>query len=274
MSAFDIEFAAVTDIGKIREKNEDSVLISSDLGLGVVADGMGGHSAGEIASNIAVHVLEETIRKVNTGELKMPETFLPKLDNTERKMLMAANLANAAIYTTAQASEIYKMMGTTLTGVMFDGDNATAVHVGDSRIYLFRDGKLVQVTTDHSLAMEHVRRGLLTKAEADKSKIQNVLTRAMGIKKNVEFDLLRFPVKLGDVMVLCSDGLYKGMNETQLAEQLEKGKNLPLVKLCKQLVRVSNDNDGQDNISAVMIKILPPQRLTFKQKVRRFFGCY
>lgn len=274
MSAFDIEFAAVTDIGKIREKNEDSVLISSDLGLGVVADGMGGHSAGEIASNIAVHVLEETIRKVNTGELKMPETFLPKLDNTERKMLMAANLANAAIYTTAQASEIYKMMGTTLTGVMFDGDNATAVHVGDSRIYLFRDGKLVQVTTDHSLAMEHVRRGLLTKAEADKSKIQNVLTRAMGIKKNVEFDLLRFPVKLGDVMVLCSDGLYKGMNETQLAEQLEQGKNLPLVKLCKQLVRVSNDNDGQDNISAVMIKILPPQRLTFKQKLRRFFGCY
>ena len=274
MSAFDIEFAAVTDIGKIREKNEDGVLISSDLGLGVVADGMGGHSAGEIASNIAVHVLEETIRKVNTGELKMPETFLPKLDNTERKMLMAANLANAAIYTTAQASEIYKMMGTTLTGVMFDGDNATAVHVGDSRIYLFRDGKLVQVTTDHSLAMEHVRRGLLTKAEADKSKIQNVLTRAMGIKKNVEFDLLRFPVKLGDVMVLCSDGLYKGMNETQLAEQLERGKNLPLVKLCKQLVRVSNDNDGQDNISAVMIKILPPQRLTFKQKVRRFFGCY
>ena len=274
MSAFDIEFAAVTDIGKIRDKNEDSVLISSDLGLGVVADGMGGHSAGEIASNIAVHVLEETIRKVNTGELKMPETFLPKLDNTERKMLMAANLANAAIYTTAQASEIYKMMGTTLTGVMFDGDNATAVHVGDSRIYLFRDGKLVQVTTDHSLAMEHVRRGLLTKAEADKSKIQNVLTRAMGIKKNVEFDLLRFPVKLGDVMVLCSDGLYKGMNETQLAEQLERGKNLPLVKLCKQLVRVSNDNDGQDNISAVMIKILPPQRLTFKQKVRRFFGCY
>ena len=274
MSAFDIEFAAVTDIGKIREKNEDSVLISSDLGLGVVADGMGGHSAGEIASNIAVHVLEETIRKVNTGELKMPETFLPKMDNTERKMLMAANLANAAIYTTAQASEIYKMMGTTLTGVMFDGDNATAVHVGDSRIYLFRDGKLVQVTTDHSLAMEHVRRGLLTKAEADKSKIQNVLTRAMGIKKNVEFDLLRFPVKLGDVMVLCSDGLYKGMNETQLSEQLEQGKNLPLVKLCKQLVRVSNDNDGQDNISAVMIKILPPQRLTFKQKVRRFFGCY
>lgn len=274
MSAFDIEFAAVTDIGKIREKNEDSVLISSDLGLGVVADGMGGHSAGEIASNIAVHVLEETIRKVNTGELKMPDTFLPKLDNTERKMLMAANLANAAIYTTAQASEIYKMMGTTLTGVMFDGDNATAVHVGDSRIYLFRDGKLVQVTTDHSLAMEHVRRGLLTKAEADKSKIQNVLTRAMGIKKNVEFDLLRFPVKLGDIMVLCSDGLYKGMNETQLAEQLEKGKNLPLVKLCKHLVRVSNENDGQDNISAVMIKILPPHRLTFRQKVRRFFGCY
>ena len=272
MSTFDIEFAAVTDIGKIREKNEDSVLISSELGLGVVADGMGGHSAGEIASNIAVHVLEETIRKVNNGALKMPDNFLPKLDKIERKLLMAANLANAAIYTTAQASVVYKMMGTTLTGVTFDGDNAVAVHVGDSRIYLYRDKKLVQVTTDHSLAMEHVRRGLLTKAEADKSKIQNVLTRAMGIKKNVEFDLLKFPVKIGDIMVLCSDGLYKGLTEKQMQELLEKGQNTPLVKLCKQLVRVSNDNDGQDNISTVMIKILPAQPLTLRQKIKRFFS--
>ena len=121
MSSFDIEFAAVTDIGKIREKNEDNVLISSDLGLGVVADGMGGHSAGEIASNIAVSVLAETIRKINTNQLKIPENFLPKLDLTERKLLMAANLANAAIYSTAQSSDIYRMMGTTLTGILFDG---------------------------------------------------------------------------------------------------------------------------------------------------------
>ena len=96
-SSFDIEFAAVTDIGKIREKNEDNVLISSGLGLGIVADGMGGHSAGEIASNIAVSVLAETVRKVNNGQLKIPDTFLPKLEPTERKLLMAANLANIAI---------------------------------------------------------------------------------------------------------------------------------------------------------------------------------
>ena len=96
MSSFDIEFAAVTDIGKIREKNEDNVLISSALGLGVVADGMGGHSAGEIASNIAVSVLAETIRKINNAQLRIPDNFLPKLNLTDRKILMAANLANAA----------------------------------------------------------------------------------------------------------------------------------------------------------------------------------
>ena len=271
MSTFDIEFAAVTDIGKIREKNEDNVLISSDLGLGVVADGMGGHSAGEIASSIAVSVLAETIRKINTETLKIPETFLPKLAPTERKLLMAANLANAAIYSTAQSSEIYKMMGTTLTGVLFDKACAIAVHVGDSRLYLLRDGKIIQITTDHSLAMEHVRRGLLSKADADKSKIQNVLTRAMGIKKNIEFDLLKFPIKEGDVMVLCSDGLYKGLTEEAIAEILTQDKDFPIVKTCKHLVRQSNEKDGQDNISAVLIKILPAQKLTFGQRMRRFF---
>ncbi len=271
MSSFVIEFAAVTDIGKIREKNEDNVLISSSLGLGIVADGMGGHSSGEVASNIAVSVLAETVRKVNMGQLQIPASFLPKLDDTERKILMAANLANAAIYSTAQSSDIYKMMGTTLTGVIFDKDFATAVHVGDSRLYLFRDGKIVQITTDHSLAMEHVRRGLLSRSEADHSKIQNVLTRAMGVKKNIEFDLLKFPVKVGDIILLCSDGLYKGLEETDLADILGKGHDLPIVKLCKQLVRASNDKDGQDNISAVLIKILPPHPLTFRQRVHRFF---
>lgn len=272
MSNFDIEFAAVTDIGKIREKNEDNVLISSDLGLGVVADGMGGHSAGEIASSIAVSVLAETIRKINTGALKIPDTFLPKLSPSERKLLMAANLANAAIYSTAQSSDIYKMMGTTLTGVLFEKDCAIAVHVGDSRIYLLREGKIVQITTDHSLAMEHVRRGLLSKAEADRSKIQNVLTRAMGIKKNIEFDLLKFPVKPGDVLVLCSDGLYKGLTEEAIAHILMQDKDMPIVKLCRHLVRTSNEHDGQDNISAVVIKILAPQKLTLPQRMRRFFS--
>lgn len=271
MSTFDIEFAAVTDIGKIREKNEDNVLISSELGLGVVADGMGGHSAGEIASSIAVSVLAETIRKINAGTLQIPDTFLPKLAPTERKLLMAANLANAAIYSTAQSSDVYKMMGTTLTGVLFDKDCATAVHVGDSRIYLYRDGKIIQITTDHSLAMEHVRRGLLSKADADKSKIQNVLTRAMGIKKNIEFDLLKFPVRAGDVLLLCSDGLYKGLTEQAISDILGKDKDMPIVKLCKHLVRSSNEHDGQDNISAVVIKILQPKKLTLGQRMRNLF---
>jgi len=272
MSSFDIEFAAVTDIGKIREKNEDNVQIFSDLGLGIVADGMGGHSAGEIASNIAISVLAETIRKVNNRTLNIPPNFLPKLNPTERKLLLAANLANEAIYSTAQTSSMYRMMGTTLTGVIIEQDIATTVHVGDSRLYLLRNNRFIQITTDHSLAMEHVRRGLLTKEQADHSKIQNVLTRAMGIKRNIEFDLLKFPIHAGDVLLLCSDGLYKGLNEKQMAQILQEGKNQPLVKLCKTLVRVSNENDGQDNISTALIKILPPSRLTFSQRIKKIFS--
>jgi len=271
MSSFDIEFASFSTIGKIREKNEDNVHVEASLGLGVVADGMGGHSAGEIASNIAISVLTETIRKINNSQLKIPDNFLPKLTFTGRKILMAANLANAAIYSTAQSSAVYRMMGTTLTGVLVDKDCATAVHVGDSRLYLFRDDKIHQITMDHSLAMEHVRRGLLTRAEADHSKIQNVLTRAMGIKKNIEFDLLRFPVRTGDVMLLCSDGLYKGLSELEMADMLRQGSQTPLVKLCKQIVSQANENDGQDNISAVLIKVMPPKKLSFGQRVRRMF---
>lgn len=272
MSKFDIEFAAVTDIGKIREKNEDNVLISSDLGLGIVADGMGGHSAGEIASNIAVSVLAETVRKIDHEQLAIPSSFLPKLTLPARKLLLAANLANEAIYSTAQTSDIYKMMGTTLTGVLFEEDTATAVHVGDSRLYLLRNGKFIQITTDHSLAMEHVRRGLLTKEEANHSRIQNVLTRAMGIKRNIEFDLLKFPVQAGDILLLCSDGLYKGLSDTQMAEILQKNANTPLVKLCKQLVHSSNERDGQDNISTVLIKILPPRKLSLRQRLKKLFS--
>lgn len=271
MATFDIEFAAVTDIGKIREKNEDNVLISSELSVGIVADGMGGHSAGEIASSIAVSVLAETIRKINMGKLQIPATFLPKLSVTERKILLAANLANAAIYSTAQSADNYRLMGTTLTGVLLENDCATAVHVGDSRLYLLRNNKIIQITTDHSLAMEHIRRGLLTKAEADHSKIQNILTRAMGIKKNIEFDLLKFPVQVGDILLLCSDGLYKGLNEEQIANILRAGRNMPLVKLCKQLVQKSNEGDGQDNISCVLIKILPEQKTTFTQRIKSLF---
>ena len=271
MAGFDSEFAAVTDIGKIREKNEDSVLISSELSLGVVADGMGGHSAGEIASNIAVSVLAETVRKIDENKLQIPANFLPKLSPTERKILLAANLANAAIYSTAQSSDTYRMMGTTLTGMLVEKNCATAVHVGDSRLYLLRNNKMIQITTDHSLAMEHIRRGLLTKAEADHSKIQNILTRAMGIKKNIEFDLLKFPVHEGDILLLCSDGLYKGLNEDQMAAILRAGKNMPLVKLCKQLVHDSNDKDGQDNISCVLVKILPPQKMTLMQRLKQLF---
>ena len=197
------------------------------------------------------------------------------VENRTESTCSVAGSYEKAVYCTVCDAEISRSIVTLSlkehTPAEDDNNCATAVHVGDSRLYLLRKDKIIQITTDHSLAMEHIRRGLLTKAEADHSKIQNILTRAMGIKKNIEFDLLKFPVHEGDILLLCSDGLYKGLSEEQIGAILRAGRNMPLVKLCKQLVHDSNDKDGQDNISCVLVKILPPQKLTFMQRLKQLF---
>ncbi|MCL2888495.1 MAG: Stp1/IreP family PP2C-type Ser/Thr phosphatase [Elusimicrobia bacterium] len=252
-----LSFAAYSDIGKIRDKNEDMVYISSDLRFAVVADGMGGHSAGEVASNIAISSFVETLTKMNSGQIVIPKDFLPEMSKTERKLLMAADYANYSIYKLAQENAMYRSMGTTLSGVLIEGNEAYVIHIGDTRLYLLRMDVLTQLTTDHSLAAEHIKRGLLTKVQAEKSAVQNVLTRAMGIKKDVEFDILQFTIMPGDILFLCSDGVNKGLSDEEIKQYLQKADKTSPSKVCKALVRKANDNDGKDNISAVIIKVMP-----------------
>ncbi|MGB2578112.1 serine/threonine protein phosphatase PrpC [Elusimicrobium simillimum] len=153
---------------------------------------------------------------------------------------------------------MYRTMGTTLSCLLFDNkDSAYAIHIGDTRIYLLRDGVFTQLTIDHSLAAEHVRRGLLTKAQAEKSAIQNVLTRAMGIKKDVEFDILQFGVLEGDVIFMCSDGVNKGLEDEEIKQYLMKTGRTSVSKICKAIVRKANEKDGKDNISAVVVQVMP-----------------
>lgn len=260
-------FTAYSDIGKIREKNEDCVFISSELRLAIVADGMGGHNAGEIASSLAVAVFTDTLLKVKRKKIEIPKDFLPDLTRTERKMLLAADTANRAVYEMAQKKESYRTMGTTFSALMLEGSGAVAVHVGDTRVYLYRQGNFLQVTTDHSLAEEQVQRGLMTKEEAEKSRLQNVLTRAMGIRKEIEFDLLSFKVEAGDVFLLCSDGLNKGLTDEEIKNYMSRACKAPLAKLCRAMIKRSNEKNGRDNISAIIIQTMEGRKSFFEAMI-------
>ncbi|WP_424244811.1 protein phosphatase [Elusimicrobium posterum] len=274
--SFRLNFAAYSDIGKIREKNEDFVLVSSELAFAAVADGMGGHNAGEIASNVAVSSFVDTLSKINKHKLVIPKDFLPNMSVTERKMLMAADYANFTIYKMAHENQLYRTMGTTLSAMVIDGKKAIAIHIGDTRIYLLRKGNFTQLTTDHSLAWEHIKRGLLKKEEAEKSAVQNVLTRAMGIKKEVEFDILEFGIAEGDVLFMCSDGINKGMTDEEIKRYLLKAEKTSIGKLCKAIVKKANENDGKDNISAIVIKVMPePSAMSSRWlKFKKLFSIF
>jgi len=252
---FDIEFASCTDIGKIREKNEDSVLIVPELCLGAVADGMGGHNAGEVASNLAVSVLRQTLSDIKEKKLKIPADFEPEVINKiERMLLYASTMANERIYTLASENQKRRGMGTTLSAVYFEGsENSAAVHIGDSRIYLLRGGELRQISQDHSYVMEQVARGTMTKEQAEKSRIQNILTRALGLRKDAKCDVILLKPQIGDVYMLCSDGVNKGLGEDEIAKILAKDSSTG--KKCQEIVKVSARNDGKDNVSCVVVRI-------------------
>ncbi|MDR0646221.1 MAG: protein phosphatase 2C domain-containing protein [Elusimicrobiota bacterium] len=262
---FDIEFASCSDIGKIREKNEDSVLIVPELRLVAVADGMGGHNAGEVASNLAVSILRDVLYDINEKKLTIPKDFEPKLPKIARNLLYAANMANERIFTLAMENSKRRGMGTTLSAVCFENlSSSAAVHIGDTRIYLLRDGEMRQISNDHSYVMEQVARGILTKEQAEKSRIQNILTRALGLRKDVMCDIIMLIPQPGDIYMLCSDGVNKGISEGDIKTVLSK--QVSLGKMCQEIVKTASRNDGKDNVSCVIAKI------SNKKKKRSFFG--
>lgn len=258
---FDIELAAYSDIGKIREKNEDSVLIAPELCLGAVADGMGGHNSGEIASNVAVNILRQTLTDLKNKKIAMPESFEPQLEPICRKVIYAAWIANSKIYALSCENVKNRGMGTTLSAIYFeDEDHSAAVHIGDSRIYLYRKGFFTQITNDHSYVMEQVEKGLLTKEEAEKSRIQNILTKALGLKGETLCDVILIKPEMRDIYVICSDGVNKGLTDKQIATIVNKNESAG--KMAQEIVKSATNNDGKDNASCVIIKITEPKEKT------------
>jgi protein phosphatase len=236
--------AAVSDRGRKRPSNEDSFGYSIEHGVYLVCDGMGGAAAGEIASSLAV---DEVMRLLTAR----PEG-VPLSDLIEQ----AISAANDVIYSRSQVNPRLSGMGTTLVALVVEERRVCVVNVGDSRCYRLRDEHLEQISQDHSLVEEQVRIGRMTPAEALRSPLRNVITRALGTQSRVTPDIFQLEAEPGDMFLLCSDGLTRELPNQKLESLLSEGlPNLtPLVNLCTRLVEAANRAGGADNITCLLVR--------------------
>ncbi len=245
-----IEITTLTHPGMVRSHNEDSISADAVTGLAVLADGMGGYNAGEVASGIAVAMISAELKKAlaaANGELDAAAA--------ERLVGEHAVRANNAIFQAAQNQSQYAGMGTTLVVALWHDNSLVVGHIGDSRLYRFRGNKLEQVTRDHSLLQEQIDSGLITKEQARHSQNKNLVTRAVGIDPEVEAEVHSYPVQPGDVYLLCSDGLNDMVTDEDMELTLSSLQaNLPLA--AAQLVQQANDNGGRDNVSVILVRVL------------------
>jgi PPM family protein phosphatase len=251
-----VRFFAATDVGQVREHNEDNYLIDKKLGLFIVADGMGGHAAGEIASALAVRTVHEEVKR----ERAKVESFGAQTDGqavSAKDVLdvleAAVQRASARIYEEAQKDAHRRGMGTTLSTMLIVGNTGFIAHVGDSRVYMFRDGRAHQITEDHTVYNELMRRGKLTREQIEKVAQKNAITRAVGIYERVEVDTLLVETLPGDAFLLCSDGLHGYIHEEEeLVPYLRDGEGDEAVQ---HLIDLANDRGGKDNVTALVIRV-------------------
>lgn len=246
---------AASDVGRKRKHNEDSFLVDPELGLYVVADGMGGHASGDVASRRCVEIVREQLlahRKVL--DAFGAEPTLEGREQVQRVVARAIQVACKGIWDMAEREPAKRGMGTTVVALVVCGKMGVVAHVGDSRAYLLRGGRVHQLTEDHSLVEEHVKRGLMTREQAEKSDIRNVITRAVGIQESVEVDTLLSEVTGGDMFLLCSDGLHGYLKEAELVPLFSAE---PRNQLAWRLVQLANDRGGKDNITALVVSSGP-----------------
>ena len=234
-----------TDIGRLRRNNEDSWFADTRLGLFIVADGMGGHAAGEIASALAVQMIREQLAPLLAKKTR-PEGLLSTLSD-------AIRLANRAIAQAGEENPEWRGMGTTLTVLLLQAGQALLGHVGDSRLYRWRSGQLEQLSDDHSLVGDQLRRGLISREEADASNLRNILLQAVGITPELEICRKQLPLAAGDYLLLCSDGLTDMLKDKTITELL--GQDLTPEQGCERLLEEALVAGGKDNISLVLVRV-------------------
>ena len=249
-----VDIGARTDVGRVRNNNEDSYRFVPLLSLFVLSDGMGGEAHGEVASALAVetvatHCLEaaNNLSAAFFGELR------PDLSEKTNRLASAVHLANRKIHEAALSDPRHRGMGATVLAVWLDGRRLSLVHVGDSRAYRLRAGALEQLTSDHSLVAEQVRRGILTPQQADTSALQSVLIRALGTHAEVEVDADEQLLLDGDALLLCTDGLTRMVTEPEIASTLLTYPDAQAA--ADRLVALANDYGGEDNVTAVVLRV-------------------
>lgn len=248
-----LEMVKATHTGMVRSHNEDSIATDPEIGLAVLADGMGGYNAGEVASGIATALISSETREALVRQ--------PAFEVDAGGTLAAARLlrdiiakTNTSIFHSANSQPQYAGMGTTLVVTLFCNNQLTVAHIGDSRCYRYRGEKLEQITRDHSLLQEQIDSGLLTKEAAKRSQNKNLVTRALGIEPEVEAEIHTHAVQPGDIYLLCSDGLNDMVEDEDMEMTLAAlSANLPLA--AEQLVDMANDNGGRDNVSVVLVRV-------------------
>lgn len=243
----------LTDVGMRRDHNEDSYLVDDDAQLYVVADGMGGHLGGEMASMLAVTTIKDSVRD-DRGNVLNGRAFKGPIEQHPALMILpkAVKRACAAIFRKAQEVPELQGMGTTVTGVAFIDNYAFFGHVGDSRAYLIRDGRIEQLSEDHSLVNEQLKAGLITPEQARMSRFKHIITRSVGFEEDVAVDTMVVPTLEGDIYVLCSDGLANLVANNEIRDVLQGAflRDGP-----RDLVALANERGGDDNITVVVLYV-------------------
>lgn len=236
----------LTDVGRRRENNQDRLLLDAERGVYAVADGMGGHAAGEVASRIAIEALGEAVDGDQLGRDAADS------EETARRLEGAFLEGNRRICDSVLTRGEWRGMGTTIVALVALRDRVVIGHVGDSRAYVLRDGELQRLTNDHSWVCEQVRLGLLTEEEAKRHPMRNIITRALGNREELDVETSEEPVRPGDIFLLCSDGLNSMLGDEEISAILSSHRADP-EKACRALVDGANERGGEDNVTVVVV---------------------
>lgn len=251
-----LNISGKTDKGRKRSKNEDTFVVDSDLGFMLVADGMGGHNSGDVASQLASQLCSEQLkRSLHTGHVPIffhvPPN--PKLDPRSLLLGDCIKFSNQAVFEAAQSNPANHNMGTTMVAALWLDNKLAIAHVGDSRLYVVQDGKLIQCTVDHSFVQEQVDLGTIKPEDAEKSDFKNVLTRSVGVREDVDVDVQEKSLQKGDYILLCSDGLTKMMKNDQIFNVFRT--HVEPSKIVEELINQANAAGGGDNITAIVARV-------------------
>lgn len=248
-----LEMVTATDPGLVRGQNEDAVFADAGLGLAILADGMGGYNAGEVASGMATTLLAANFAQFMAAS-PMRDAESMRAEVMHQRLLAEISAVNTAIFQAAESQPRYAGMGTTLVVACFYDNRMSVAHLGDSRLYRLRGGYFEQLTKDHSLLQEQLDSGMISAEEARYSLNKNLVTRALGVDAMVETEIHDYDVQLDDVFLLCSDGLSDMLDDTEIALAVQTlGDNLALA--AEHLVQMANDNGGRDNISVILVRV-------------------